>query len=34
MGRFTAARRRELLPVLREAGAALTRGLGGKPPEA
>ena len=32
VGRFTAARRKELLPVLRDAGAALTRGLGGKPP--
>jgi len=34
VGRFTAARRKELLPVLRDAGAALTRGLGGKPPGA
>jgi DNA-binding IclR family transcriptional regulator len=34
MSRFPAARRsRELLPVLREAGATLTRGLGGKPPQ-
>jgi IclR family acetate operon transcriptional repressor len=32
VGRFTTARRRELLPVLREAGQTLTRGLGGKPP--
>lgn len=33
--RFAATRRsKELLPVLREAGATLTRGLGGKPPGA
>lgn len=33
--RFAAARRnKELLPVLREAGAKLTRGIGGKPPQA
>ena len=32
MGRFTAVRRKELLPVLREHGETLTRGLGGKPP--
>jgi IclR family acetate operon transcriptional repressor len=31
-GRFTATRRRELLPVLREHGETLTRGLGGKTP--
>jgi DNA-binding IclR family transcriptional regulator len=31
-GRFTAARRKELLPVLREHGETLTRGLGGKAP--
>jgi DNA-binding IclR family transcriptional regulator len=30
MGRFTSARRRELLPVLRQAGDTLTRGLGGQ----
>jgi IclR family acetate operon transcriptional repressor len=32
LGRFTAARRKELLPVLREHGATLTRDLGGKLP--
>ncbi|HEX4759741.1 MAG TPA: IclR family transcriptional regulator [Thermoleophilaceae bacterium] len=32
MGRFTATRRKELLPVLRQHGETLTRGLGGKPP--
>jgi DNA-binding IclR family transcriptional regulator len=31
-GRLNAARRRELLPLLRESGEALTRGLGGKAP--
>jgi DNA-binding IclR family transcriptional regulator len=32
LGRFTATRRKELLPVLREHGETLTRGLGGKAP--
>jgi IclR family acetate operon transcriptional repressor len=32
LGRFTATRRKELLPVLREHGAALTKALGGKEP--
>jgi IclR family acetate operon transcriptional repressor len=32
LGRFTATRRKELLPVLREHGEALTRALGGKAP--
>ena len=32
MGRFTAARRKELLPILRESGEKLTRGLGGRAP--
>jgi DNA-binding IclR family transcriptional regulator len=32
LGRFTAARRKELLPVLREHGETLTRALGGRAP--
>jgi DNA-binding IclR family transcriptional regulator len=32
LGRFTAARRKELLPVLREHGETLTRALGGHAP--
>jgi DNA-binding IclR family transcriptional regulator len=32
LGRFTAARRRELLPILREAGEQLTRDMGGRAP--
>jgi IclR family acetate operon transcriptional repressor len=32
LGRFTAARRKELLPVLREHGDALTKALGGRNP--
>ena len=32
VGRFTAARRKELLPILRESGERLTRGLGGRAP--
>lgn len=32
VGRFTAARRKELLPILREAGEKLTRDMGGRAP--